>query len=80
MGSPVTGRYQMLEWGSSTSQPGSLVRDAKDRPVFTESRVKLVKGHQLIGEVIRLISETTVIVSWGKYSERIEASKLRVQR
>jgi hypothetical protein len=71
----------MLEWGQSTSQPGSLVRDAKCRPVFTGSRVAL-RGSKpaTIGKVTELISETVVAVSWGRVSERIDASKLVVQR
>lgn len=71
----------MLEWGQLTSQPGSLVRDAKRRPVFTGSRVVL-RGRKpsTTGEVIELISEMVVVVSWGRVSERINAADLLVQR
>jgi hypothetical protein len=72
----------MLEWGQLTSQPGSLVRDAKRRPVFTGSRVSMraKTEHRTVGKVLALLSEIEVLVSWGGTEERVPAAKLVVQR
>jgi hypothetical protein len=73
----------MLEWGSLTSQPGSLVRDAAKHPVFTGSQVRLAdkKKHRSIGAVTELISETLVRVAWGSGEQQsVEAAELVVLR
>lgn len=54
-----------LEWGMASSQPGSRVRDAENRAVFTGSLVALAARPAITGKVIELVSEAEVVVRWS---------------
>jgi len=75
----------MLEWGMATEQPGSLVRDSANRPVFTGSEVCSINFQLLTGRVVKLVDTDRVEVLWNEDSLRPQAvvlspAELRVLR
>lgn len=72
------GTYRLLEWGTSSSQPGSSVRDVNNDPVFTGSRVVSEKGRGR-GRVEGLLDEETIEVLWSDADRVEEVSSCQVR-
>ena len=58
-------RSSLLEWGHLTDEPGSQVRDAKGKMVFTASEVCSCADRLLVGVVRELLSTAEIVVAWA---------------
>jgi hypothetical protein len=66
------GAYRLPEWGQESGEPGSQVRDAQGRMVFTGSPVRMVAGSAgRVGTVVALLSPGQVLVRWAGAAEPV---------